>query len=155
MKKYRSLLSLGLLILQFSLYSQEIFMHQKSIGIRYIDFLQQFIKKNDIDTELTQEVEALFSPDIKKIINSQVICTTRNNLLKQMTDIKATYAPHSVTLLEHLQAPGHKDIIRWEISYTQDNTSETVITILTYTDNNVITEINEVFGEKNMYEWKP
>lgn len=115
----------------------------------YLEFLQSFIDK-PIE-KIASETEEIFSSNVIKIVNGNTICSNRDELIKQMLDIKTTDKPHTIKLLESLSC-NNKEVIQWEISFLQDNSTEIVITILTF-NNGVIESINEVFAEKNSYQW--
>lgn len=123
-----------------------------SIGQQYIDFLHLFKTAEHVD--LSQEINALFSPKLRKTVNAYQIAQNRTDTFKQMQEIRDTCEPHSITVHEYLESSDHrKCAIRWEISYGNDDTTESVITIITADDNGLIEEINEVFGLKNAYIW--
>ncbi len=122
-----------------------------SIITKYIDFLNLFGQSTQAD--FTQEIEALFSTDIKKVVNSNVVCTTREQLLEQIKDVKQAYGIRKNNILESFSnAHDNSHVIRWEIMY-EDGDVDVVITILKNNDQGLITEVNEVFNQKNSYEW--
>jgi Trp operon repressor len=124
----------------------------ESVGQQYINFLKKFITSEDTSPILN----SLISPDVKKIVLSKTLCKNREELLEQMLNVKNSYNPHNINLLESLQA-GNKHVIRWEISFKTDRSHEAVISILTCNDRDQIEEINEVFGDIGEYEevaWK-
>lgn len=130
----------------------QVFMQTKTIGQLYIEFLQLFKDSNDAD--LSKEIEALFSPTLIKVINSYQISKNRTETFKQMNEIRVNSKPFLIRIHEYLESADHrKCAIRWEISYADDNTTESVITIITANGEGLIAEINEVFGEKNIYQW--
>lgn len=119
-------------------------MKSELISKRYIDSIVHFNKERAAE---------LFSPDVRKVVNSNVICGNRDQLLDQMEDVIKTYGIKQVDLLESIRSVDQAThVIRFEISY-QDNTTEAVITIIRCDDTGVIREINEVFGEKGVYQW--
>lgn len=120
-----------------------------SIGHRYIDFLHKFKEAQGIG--LSQEIDDLFSPDMIKVVNSKRVCENRKEAFAQMEEVRSTYQPHSIKIHEYVDA-GNQCVIRWEIGYA-DNTTESVITIVSANQDGLITEINEVFGEKEVYNW--
>ena len=116
----------------------------EQIGKQYIDCIIHFNK---------ERAAQLFSPDVRKVVNSNVICSNRDQLLDQMEDVIKTFGIKQVDLLESIRSVDQTThVIRFEISY-QDNTTEAVITIIRCDDTGVIREINEVFGEKGVYQW--
>ena len=126
-------------------------MVSKSIGEKYIDFLQLF--KASRGADLSQEIEALFAPTLKKVVNSCEISKNRTETFKQMNAVKEDYGIQSILVHEYLEAADkRKCAIRWEISYA-DGDIESVITIISTNQEGLIEEVNEVFGQKNSYEW--
>ncbi len=126
-------------------------MVSKSIGEKYIDFLNVFRAARGAD--LSKEIEALFAPTLKKVVNSREISRNRTETFKQMNEIKEDYGIQSMLVHEYLEtADKRKCAIRWEISY-DDGDVESVITIITANKDGLIDEINEVFGQKDIYEW--
>ncbi|MDR3646213.1 MAG: hypothetical protein P4L22_01590 [Candidatus Babeliales bacterium] len=149
-KKYNFYIILLLISLNL-LCSESLKMETKPIGLRYLDFLKVFAIPNQ--DNFSKEIESLFSPDIKKVVNSNLVCKDRNQLLEQMNDVKKTYGLGYMELLElFIDKNTNSNILSWEIKY-KDNTVETVITILKYNELDLITEINEVFGEKEVYKF--
>lgn len=127
-------------------------MFHMSIGLSYIAFLTAFGQSPN--NNFSKECESLFSLNVKKIINSKVICTSRAQLIKQMIDVRTTYGIHKVHLLESFESADRTaDIIHWEITYAKDNSTESIMTIVKYNEKGIIEEINEVYGEKEAYQW--
>lgn len=120
----------------------------KPIGQRYVDFLRTFEA-----TSSMQEIEALFSPTVKKMVNSNIVSHNRDELVKQMRDVINNYGAVSSTinLLELIVGKNENiNVIRFQILY-KDNSTECVISIITCDDKGMIQEINEVFGDKKAY----
>lgn len=125
---------------------------QAPIGQRYIEFLG--LLTNYDPNQFNKDVEALFSPSVKKIVNSKTVCTNLTELVGQMQDIIQTHGIKKVNLLELIKSTDPRiNVLRFEISYN-DNTIESVITIVKCNDAGLIEEINEVFGEKEAYQWE-
>ena len=115
------------------------------IGQQYINLISQFEKG---------VAQKLFVSNAKKIVNSKVICNNRDQLLSQMQDIKETFGITKINLLELITGIDPRiNVIRFEITYG-DNTTESVISIIKCDDSGLIEEINEVFGEKEIYQWQ-
>jgi len=122
-------------------------MESTYIGQKYITFLNILKTGN-----FTKELELLFSPDIKKVVNSKLVCTDRAQLSKQMGDVVSTYGIKNVNLVELINSDDHKkNVIRFELTYN-DNSTDSVISILTPDEHGLISEINEVAGEKHGHE---
>lgn len=129
-------------------------MATKNLGEQYISFLNNFAKKEAV--ELTEELELLFAPDVTKTINSLLICKDRNELIKQMQDCIQTYGNVSAVLLEALKdVDGKRVAIRFEATFSHDNETDVVISILTCDNAGLIKEINEVSSGKASYQWQP
>lgn len=121
-----------------------------SIGQRYIAFLNLFTTPN---ADFLQEFESLFAPNMHKIINSKIICRNRTELLQQMTDIVTHDGVINISLLELITTQdAMMNIVRFEITFG-DNNTESVISIIKGNEAGMITEINEVFGNKEAYDW--
>lgn len=119
-----------------------------SIVMQYIDLISHLDDENS-----TKNLESLFSPLVKKIVNSRTVCIDRNQLTKQMYDIQNNYGVDKINLLECIIGNNDKtNVIRFEITY-KDGTTESVISILKCDEKGCIEEINEVFGEKEIYQW--
>ncbi len=119
------------------------------IGNRYIEFIRQMPTD-----KLDSRWELLFCISVKKVINSKTVCSNRAQLIEQMCDVKKTYGIAQVQLLELIESIDPKiNVIRFEITYN-DQSIETVITIITCDEKGLIKEINEVFGEKEIYQWQ-
>jgi hypothetical protein len=119
-------------------------------GQRYINFLRQLESSHSI-----LDLEALFSIDVKKIINSKIICTNRDQLIEQIQHVTQVHGNSKVNLLELIVSSNPLiNIIRFEITW-KDNTTDCVITVLKCNEFGLIEEINEVLGEKETYQWKP
>jgi hypothetical protein len=101
-----------------------------------------------------QQSNLLFASNVKKIINSQLICNNRNELMQQMFDVWNTSGGvEKIDLLESISnADNSIEIIRFEIFF-KDGAVESVITILKKNEQGLLCEINEVFGEKCIYQW--
>lgn len=77
----------------------------------------------------------------------------RADTFKQMGKVKADYGLNEIIVYEYLEtADKQKCAIRWEISY-DDGDVESVITLVKANLEGLIEEINEVFGQKGVYEW--
>lgn len=139
------------LLISFPLFAhKEINMDSKSIGQKYIDFIS---KKPSSLTE--QQYAILFSAQVKKIINSTVICTDRNQLMKQWQDGEKKFGDKEIKLLNIIQGEDpHTVVVNYEMLWT-DGTTDTVIAILKVDHNRLIEKINAVFGEKAAYQWQP
>jgi hypothetical protein len=125
-------------------------LHDSHIGVRYLQFITAFASSH---CDFTNEAKMLFAPEVAKIINAMVICNNRDELLAQMSDVKEEYNVHAVTLHESFVDDNHRSItLRWEIVY-KDSSAEAVITILKYHEDGLIYEINEVFAQKEGYNW--
>ncbi|HZW60745.1 MAG TPA: hypothetical protein VFF04_00820 [Candidatus Babeliales bacterium] len=123
------------------------------IGQRYIALLQSLSTFNT--EKFNDDCVALFSPTIKKVINSKIVCTNRKELMDQMLSIVQTYGIKNVDQLELIRDNDDTlTIIRFEITFN-DNTTECVISIIKADRTGLIEEINEVFGEKEAYQWTP
>ena len=97
--------------------------------------------------------QALFSPNVVKLVNSKLICQNQAQLLEQMLDVKNTYGIYTIVPLEIIVS-GQSTVIHWELTYTDGDPSEVIISILKANDKDEIVEINEVFGEKDVYQWQ-
>jgi len=118
-------------------------------GHRYINFISQ--KPNNPKDE---KWKSLFAPSVKKIVNSKLICTNREQLTAQMIDIEKTFGVSHIQLLELLECANNTiNVIHFEVTFN-DNTTETIIAILRANDQGLIEEINEVFGTKDGYKWQ-
>jgi aminoglycoside 6'-N-acetyltransferase len=131
-----------------TLYSRENKQEFFSIGQRYIALLQQLSQ----DEQIERECAALFSPSLKKITNSQIICEGLADYQKQIKDFHATEKLKQVELLEIIKSE-NSDVVRFEITY-QDGSVDTVISLLKYDDSGKIEEINQVYGTKGAYLWQ-
>ena len=113
------------------------------LGQRYFNFLSQKPTDNH-----HKNWKLLFSPAVKKIVNSKVICNNLAELTNQMIDIENTYGVAYITLLDLIESKNlNVNVIRFEITY-HDASTETVITILKTNSEGLVEEINEVFGAK-------
>lgn len=139
------------LIMSNLVISKEMFMQTDTVALRYIAFLDMFHQSKS--NNLISEISSLFSPEIKKVVNSQTVCSNREELIKQMDDVVEACGIEATKLLEFIMSNDNKScVLRWEITY-KDNTAESIITILKYDEKGSITEINEVFGQKGIYQW--
>lgn len=124
---------------------------QKTIGEKYMDFLKLF--KTMSEAQLEKEVESLFAPNLKKVVNLRELSNNRADTFKQMSKVKAEYGLNDIIVYEYLETGDkQKCAIRWEISY-DDGDVESVISVIKANAEGLIEEINEVFGQKGVYEW--
>lgn len=120
--------------------------YKDTIGQRYFDFISQSNQ---------DRAEELFSPTVKKIINSKLVCDNRDQLISQMQQVKDTFGIKKIEQLELIHDEvNFVSVIRFEITWN-DDTTESIISIIKGDGTGLITEINEVFGEKAVYEWHP
>lgn len=120
---------------------------QLSVGQRYRDFIT--------DAAGAQTPEQLFAPAIKKVVNSKVVCHNRDELIQQMNDVHEGDGVTHIEVLDLVTGKSRNaDILRFEVTF-KDNSVFSVITILTANAAGKIEEINEVFGEKHGYDWRP
>lgn len=118
------------------------------IGQRYIEFLLKFSKNRD-----PEAMRLILAPDAKKVVNSRVICTNRDQIFQQMIDINDECGFLSLEVHQLIESVDKNvNVLRWEITYG-DNTTESVITVITSNNEGQIVEINEVFGNKEVYNW--
>lgn len=121
---------------------------------QYIDLINLLIKEG-FNPNSIAVLKKLFAPNIKKIVNSKVVCADFDQVIGQMKSIEQTPGVNNMHVLELIEAKdSHINVLRFEIAY-KDKTIESVITILKRNDNGQIEEINEVFGEKDVYQWAP
>ncbi len=126
-------------------------MASKSIGEKYIDFLKSFIDMSE--AQLEKEVETLFAPDLKELVNLSELSKSRVETLKQMKKVKADKAIKSIMVHEYFEtADKQKCAILLEILYT-DGEVDSVISIVKANTQGLIGEINQVFGQKDIHEW--
>lgn len=119
------------------------------IGNQYINAIKKIsISKN------ANEATSLFASNVKKIVNSNVICDNREQLLKQMNHFLSTDTIKEVRLLELIEASHQKANVIWLEFFYDDGDVESVMTILKYNDQNEIEEINDVYGQKHAYSWQ-
>ncbi|MGE0009631.1 MAG: hypothetical protein AB7F19_03745 [Candidatus Babeliales bacterium] len=124
---------------------------EKSVGEKYIEFLRVFTAPQDAD--LSKEIKTLFTPTAKKVVNLREVSTNWAETLKQMNAVKTEFGIQEIKVHEYLEtADKRTGIIRWEITYN-DGDVESVITIIKANAQGLIEEINEVFGQKGIYEW--
>lgn len=118
------------------------------VGNKYINFLNQ-----EPSQSTDKQWELLFAPNVKKVVNSKIICVNRDQLINQMISVENTYGVQKVELLEVIaDSSGRINIIHFEVTF-EDHTIETVIAILKCDDKGLIEEMNEVFGEKGTCDW--
>jgi hypothetical protein len=120
-----------------------------TIGQKYINFIGRLDNKDSIGA-----LESLFSPSIKKVINSKVICSDREQLRQQMFDVlNISGGVDKIDLFENIMSRDNGiNIICFEITF-KDGAVESVISIIKSNSAGLIEEINEVFGEKEVYQW--
>ncbi len=125
------------------------YQHTGSQGQQYLDFIVHLDS-----AQFLQQSNLLFASNVKKIVNSQLICNNRNELMQQMFNVwDASGGVEKVDLLESISnADNSIEIIRFEIFF-KDGAVESVISILKKDDDGLLYEINEVFGEKCIYQW--
>ena len=123
-------------------------------GQEYIDLIHELVKDKFNDTSLST-LKKLFAPNIKKVVNSKTICTNIDQVTAQMKNIEQTDGVDNIKVLELIESKNsHINILQFEITY-KNNSTESVITILKRNDKGQIEEVNEVFGEKDVYQWQP
>jgi hypothetical protein len=128
------------------------FVETKPVGQRYFEFVKLFTEVNRED--FSQELAKTFAADVTKIINGRLVCTNSQDMLRHMKDVKNKHGISNVVLHELIRSDDNRaNVIRWDITY-KDNTTESIITIVKYTNDNLITEINGVFGDKGIYDWQ-
>lgn len=150
-KERRYMASYRALIITFLLIGIQA-MAETSIGVKYMNFLEIFHCGQGVD--LAKEIDDLFAPTIKKVVNLREIAHNRDQLFKQAADVKNRYGITSFKVHEYLDIPEKNTcVIRWEIAY-HDGDVESVITVVKGNAEDKIIEINEVFGQKGIYEWQ-
>lgn len=123
-------------------------------GQRYIDLMSQFIKEK-FNADYLVTLKQLFAPNVKKIVNSNIVCTNLDQLIAQIKSVEQIYGIDNIHVLELIESKDARiNVLRSEVIY-KDKTIECVVTILKCNDNGLIEEINEVFGEKAVYQWQP
>ncbi len=121
----------------------------KPIGQKYFEYLSQ-VQKNGA----AQGAEIL-SPIVKKVVNSRILCTSRDQAIKQLQELVDTYGIKKIELLKiAIGADSRENYIRFEITY-DDQSVDTVASFLTCDDEGRIKEINQVYGEKGAFDWQP
>jgi hypothetical protein len=122
-----------------------------SVGQRYLEFISHPSAMNN-----TEQLEALFAPNVKKTVNSNLICTGRDQLAKQMKEVNDSFGISKVDPQQIIiGADSNINVIHFEISFASDNSTESVISIIRSNDQGLIEEINEVFNDKKSYTWQP
>ena len=83
-------------------------------GQHYLDFI---INLRDEDS--TKKAKLLFAADIKKIINSRLICNNRDELMQQMFDVwNESGGVEKIDLLESISSGDNTvEVIRFEIFF--------------------------------------
>src|SRR5579872_33466 len=81
---------IAIILLSLSLSSHALD-YKESIGQRYFDFLNTFNK---------DQAHQLFVPEVKKIINSALVCESRHQLVQQMQQVIDTFGVKKIELLE-------------------------------------------------------
>lgn len=120
-----------------------------SIGQRYVAFLKNFISDSAADTS------HLFAPDVKKIVNSALICANREQLIEEMQDVHSSYHVKNIELLALIRTSDPLvEVVHFEISFEEAD-PEVAVTILKANEDGLIKEINITYGAKADYSWQP
>ena len=118
-------------------------MSPMQVSQKYIQLMNYMGKGGQVQMA---EVALLLAPDCKKVFNASLIQTTREGIMNDLVSVFANYGGWKHTLLESINAsPSNVAVLRTVVETERIGTHTTII-ILRFNQNNLITEINELFA---------
>jgi len=125
-------------------------MQHTTIAQRYIDFLIRFGSTENQKTVQPNEMESIFAPICKKVMNGAVLTNSREEIYTQLQEATNYLNGWTINVYNEntlVNAENNVCVIHYDIT-TKSLGTMIVIKYLTMNQDGLIKEINEVYNQK-------